>query len=270
MIKGENLMAKLYIFGAGLTCEIGYPLVYNMYNKLISFCNKSKQTHLANNPPKYSDEIEIIQKYFEKWKNKKKYHFEEFISDIMETKKRKQLADDGINPQFIDNFFNLPYMLYDYFWHINNHSKRHKFKKSLKNFILNNVKPGDVIIDFNYDMEIEKLLESNRKWWDYKFGKTKISLIKIHGSIKWLKTKPNDVLTWHEEDGSVSKENIKDKYKKLIGNIYYSIHFDKYFDYLWKKSDWKIAALPIIVPPAEDNKYISKSGYERLFKYLIN
>lgn len=259
-------MPNLYILGAGFICEIGYPLVNGMYDEFVKFCIYTfRQTHLAKKPLKYIDEIKVIQKYWKKWEKyskKVEYQFEDFMNDIM--RYRKQLIKDAIDIKFINNFFNLPFILYDYFWHTNNNSKKKSFKKLLEKFIEDKLQAGDVIIDFNYDMEVEKILEQKRKAWQYQYNGKNISLIKIHGSITWIKSKPNQIIKW--DDGkSITESKVKDKYTRLYKDIYY---YHDYFDYLRNKNKWRKSPLPVIIPPVEEHNYIKNSEYGGIFKNI--
>lgn len=55
--------------------------------------------------------------------------------------------------------------------------------------LVRTLKPGDVIITFNWDLLVEKALRKLRIVWHYDLIDNRISLLKPHGSIDWFDSK---------------------------------------------------------------------------------
>lgn len=58
--------------------------------------------------------------------------------------------------------------------------------KNISTFVRKHLKEGDVIISLNYDTLIEKACALNKKEISYLYDPSKISVLKLHGSLNWL------------------------------------------------------------------------------------
>lgn len=259
-------MANLYIFGSGFLCEMGYPLGDQMYDRFHYFCNQvSQQTHLEEKPLKYANDISIIEsEYLASGKS----DINKFMNWIDDEENRKELRikyDEG----YLKRYFALPYIIHDYFWNIHRNPYGSTTAKELSccldKFVAMKIKRGDIILNFNYDLEIEKRLNDIRKDWLYGYDKDKVSIIKIHGSINWFKGNADQILRYADKKIIYDKP-LKEMAKEIGVESVWEIG---YYDYLRDEKNWADQALPVTIPPVNADKAIESSEYKDIFKHLI-
>lgn len=178
---------KVFVLGAGVSCGAGFPLSSKLYPSLKDFLIEKSRDDLDKN--------EIL----EKWEALERKGIFVKVSDIETNLTR---LDIQINKEkdLIDFRTAVGDILTEYF------NEKHKSISSvdyLSQFADRWIQAGDVILTFNYDCLIERVLH---KWglWSiedgYGFqvnltngghakvnmGNTKCVILKLHGSVGWV------------------------------------------------------------------------------------
>ena len=175
-------MTTTYVFGAGASCDAGYPLASQMGSALLEFMLKSEDVWIRasaeflidtfGDSPNIEDLITEIQSRVEKLKN---------ASTPLD---RTQFAKLG------NRRGSLGTALREWFREI--HDGAAPSYAILADRI---VQPGDTVITFNYDDSLERELKRCKKWdisrgYGFPLGATEhssdVSMLKLHGSINWL------------------------------------------------------------------------------------
>jgi hypothetical protein len=115
--------------------------------------------------------------------------------------------------------------------------------KALRRFAEKEIRMGDVIITFNWDVGLERSLYMDRKepsfhyFYSRKLKQNQVFLLKPHGSIDWFK----------------NAELPTDRVKKDYLSLDKKISVFKYFDFSEHRSLAKL--LPVIVPPVSSKEF---------------
>jgi hypothetical protein len=115
--------------------------------------------------------------------------------------------------------------------------------KSLRQFAEKEIRLGDVIITFNWDVGLERSLYMDRKepsfhyFYSRKLKQNQVFLLKPHGSIDWFKNAELPTDRAHSDYLSLDKK----------------ISVFKYFDFSEHRSLAKV--LPAIVPPVSSKEF---------------
>jgi hypothetical protein len=173
-------MPTVYVFGAGASSDAGYPLASKMGGGLLEFMLKSESRGIRGGKflidnfgtsPNVEDLITEIQSQIEELKNAKALE-----ARTRRTSLGRSLAWLGI-------------ALRDWFREI--HVRDAPGYAAFADKIL---RPGDVIITFNYDDSLERELKKCEKWdisqgYGFPLSETvrpsDVLVLKLHGSINW-------------------------------------------------------------------------------------
>jgi hypothetical protein len=173
-------MSVVYIFGAGASRHVGYPLASEIGGGLLNYM-------LALEDARGS--AEFLMDRFGRAKN-----FEDLITEIQsltdklkgsrdhqERAERSKLGNSsGQMVQYLQQWFR---------------GIRKQPAPLYADFAQRIVQPGDTVITFNYDDSLEKELGSLEKWdaghgYGFPLGTgekaSKVQVLKLHGSINWL------------------------------------------------------------------------------------
>jgi hypothetical protein len=121
----------------------------------------------------------------------------------------------------------------DYIW---NAMQLGQNTRAIRDFVACCIKPGDVIITFNWDLTIERALEDEDLWFWYESG-SDVTLLKPHGSVDWFDLK------------ALPPAKEKKTVRKLDGKIgvYTRFNFAEYQELR--------DLLPVIVPPVASKNF---------------
>jgi len=175
-------MSTTFIFGAGASCDIGYPLATNMGAELLRY--------MSNSPtPDFRSASTFFQELF---------GVSPDIERVM-TEVQQRVEDLANSP---DPFMRIErgnlshqlswigYGIQQWFREI-----RQRPSASYELFAQSIVQPGDTVITFNYDDSLDRELRRSGKWqiedgYGFRLGQTQVAsqvrLLKLHGSINWL------------------------------------------------------------------------------------
>lgn len=163
---------RVFVLGAGASVHAGYPISSNLGCALLEWADDDKI-----NGPYFSDDLRSLHKEFGGLRD-----FEKVISKLYEDlargarKRIPQLGDA------ISFFFN---------------SIRHQPAELYDRLAMERIRPGDVVITFNYDLAVERSLRTAGLWEvSDGYGRpfnlnlptvpgTKVRVLKAHGSTNW-------------------------------------------------------------------------------------
>jgi hypothetical protein len=169
-----------YVFGAGASVHAGYPLARNLGTSLREWLARNK---LPN--PAWADCINELHRLYGELQN-----FEQILTDLMECpsgspvshlKKSERSfflqAMEVCIPEFFNDVRRGPTLLYE-------------------RLVREKIRPGDVVVTFNYDVAIERELKRAGLWEisdGYGFlvetaelPPSQVAVLKLHGSTNWL------------------------------------------------------------------------------------
>lgn len=175
-------MATVYVFGAGASCDAGYPLASVMGSALFEYMLKSENEWIRAS-------AEFLMDTFGD-----KPNIEDLITEIqsqVEKLKDSGVPEDLIQRRRIANHRGyLGVALQEWFRQI------HLLPpQSYTIFAERIVRPGDVVVTFNYDDSLERELRRFGKWdisrgYGFPLGMedipSDILVLKLHGSVNWL------------------------------------------------------------------------------------
>ncbi|MCK4928592.1 MAG: SIR2 family protein [Methanosarcinales archaeon] len=247
----ENI-ERVFIFGAGVSAHCGYPLTDNLLKEITLnlksndkdrfHINKFIEAFYPNfnlsyfNYPNIEDVLSLLDVAIELESEIPSTRYSYYFQDVSEIKNK-------ILINIYNNFF-------EKLDKVNEDMAIYKFAYFLK--------PNDVIITFNWDLNLEKALKKLNKKYVYYLDnnvKERITILKLHGSINWFKRNENKF-----------KTEKKEPLIKGIGNNEVDV-----FKYLRKPNTIKKDIVPYIVPPtikksidSEELQIIWKDGYNAL------
>jgi|SRR5579859_770511 len=175
-------VATTYIFGAGASLHVGYPLASNMGKGLLDF--------MLNYPiDRYRDSAQLLIEAFGQSPN-----IEDVISEL-ESKVRSLNNAESPDERSLRSLFghargHLGEMLREWFRVIRNNPA-----PAYAKFAERIVKAGDAVITFNYDDSLDRELKRLGKWdisrgygFPFRNGEAvhEVPILKLHGSINWL------------------------------------------------------------------------------------
>ena len=175
-------MATVYVFGAGASHDAGYPLASAMGSTLFEYMLKSEDVSIRAS-------AEFLIDTFGKMSN-----IEDLITEIeskIDTLKDSEVPDDLTQRGRIARHrVYLGVALQEWFRQI------HLLPApSYTIFAERIVRPGDVVVTFNYDDSLERELRRFGKWdisrgYGFPLGMedipSDILVLKLHGSVNWL------------------------------------------------------------------------------------
>jgi hypothetical protein len=175
-------MSVVYVFGAGASKHVGYPLASEMGGLLLDYM-------LTSNDMESRARAEFLVDTFGRQTN-----FEDLLTELME---RTDALKDSPNPEERSHRMRLGNSrgrsvdcLRQWFReiHLNAAPLYADFARRI-------VQPGDVVIMFNYDDSLERELRLVKKWdvtcgYGFQLGDQEspsaVLMLKLHGSINWL------------------------------------------------------------------------------------
>ncbi len=184
-MKLENI-ERVFIIGAGVSKHLGYPLTNELISKII-------RSHFENNHDTFLI-VNFIRNLYPNFNlDYKIYPNIEDILSLIEVSK-----DVGTKiPRFQYKYYTedvseikraILKKLYVYFFIKLNKVEGDRAKKIVE--FAKCLKPSDVIISFNWDLNLEKVLEGLKKEYQYNLADgniEKITILKPHGSLNWFK-----------------------------------------------------------------------------------
>jgi hypothetical protein len=171
-----------YVFGAGASRDVGYPLASEMGDGLLDFMLNSQDTltrasgELLINTFGRSPNIEDL--------------ITELQSQVVSLKDAEAYEDRIQRTNLGTCSGSLAAALREWFREVHNRPA-----PSYAMFAEKIAKSGDVIITFNYDDSLERELKRTEKWdisqgYGFSLGSTEnlsdVLILKLHGSINWL------------------------------------------------------------------------------------
>lgn len=178
----DDLMATVYVFGAGASRDAGYPLASEMGGALFEYMLKSENVSIRAS-------AEFLIDTFGETPN-----VEDLITEIesqVAKLKNSAVPEDRIQRNRIGNRRGyLGVALQEWFRQIHVSPA-----PSYARFAEHIVQPGDVVITFNYDDSLERELRRFGKWdisrgYGFPLGTqdipSDVQVLKLHGSVNWL------------------------------------------------------------------------------------
>lgn len=225
----ENIN-RVFIFGAGVSTHCGYPLTDNLLKEItlaLKSTNEDK-SHILNfikafypnfNPsyaiyPNIEEVLSLLDVAIEVGSKIPSSRYSHYTKDVSEIK------------------YKILKNIYHYFF-----GKLEEVNEDMAIFeFANCLKPNDVIITFNWDLNLEKALEGLKKEYTYSLDNNeneKITILKPHGSMNWFKRK---------------EINLKKAKKEPLIEGIDDIEVDV-FKFLRQPNTIKKDLVPYIVPP---------------------
>ncbi|MGO8935297.1 MAG: hypothetical protein ACLQDA_16455 [Terracidiphilus sp.] len=175
-------MAVTYVFGAGASCDIGYPLASGMGEQLFDYM-------LASDDPSSRRYAGYLIERFGKSTN-----FEDLITELLQQTAELKGSPNSEDKAERMRLGNSRGRLVDCLrlWFREIHDRPAPLYAEFSQRIVN---PGDTVITFNYDDSLERELKRAGKWdvgRGYGFplsaedDPSDVSVLKLHGSINWL------------------------------------------------------------------------------------
>lgn len=175
-------MATVYVFGAGASRDAGYPLASEMGGALFEYMLKSENVSIRGS-------AEFLMDTFGETRN-----IEDLITEIesqVAKLKDSEVSEDRIQRNRIGNRRGyLGVALQEWFRQV------HLLPApSYAIFAQRILRPGDVVVTFNYDDSLERELRRFGKWdisrgYGFPLGTEEIPsdvmVLKLHGSVNWL------------------------------------------------------------------------------------
>jgi hypothetical protein len=175
-------MSTTYVFGAGASRDVGYPLASEMGDGLLDFMVKSPDLWIRASG-------EFLTDTFGKSPN-----IEDLITELqsrIDQLKDAQSPEDKAQRMRLGNRRGfLGTALREWFRELHTHPA-----PSYAAFAERIARPGDVMITFNYDDSLERELKRVGKWdisqgYGFQLGAVECSsdilVLKLHGSMNWL------------------------------------------------------------------------------------
>jgi hypothetical protein len=180
---------RTFIFGAGVSASCGIAVARDIMRYAIDDLSKKSSAEAAQ----IHDVLSYLYPGFDE--NLRNYpNIEDFLnfvevainfntdfleSKVLSVKKLKKARQITLKA------------LTDYIWHLMSDASRQRF---VHDFVANNLRPGDTIVTFNWDLTVERALEEypGHPGFQYVYGRQRkepeFSLLKPHGSVDWFET----------------------------------------------------------------------------------
>ena len=175
-------MSTVYVFGAGASRDVGYPLASEMGDGLLDYMLESAD-------PMARPSAEYLIDHFGKSPN-----IEDLITELqvrIDALKGSQISEEKTERMRLGNRRgSLGNSIREWFRtiHLNPAPTYAEFSNRI-------ALPGDIVITFNYDDSLERELKRSGKWdislgYGFPFGvaedSSDVTVLKLHGSINWL------------------------------------------------------------------------------------
>lgn len=185
-MKLENI-ERVFVLGAGVSKHLGYPLTNDLIGEIIP-------NHFANDHDTFLI-VNFIRNLYPNFDlNYKIYpNIEDVLSLIEVSKDIGAKIPSTEYRYYTDDVLEIKRAMlkkiYEYFFIKLKKVEGDKATKIVE--FANCLKPSDVIISFNWDLNLEKALKKLKKEYQYNLadGKNieKITILKPHGSMNWFK-----------------------------------------------------------------------------------
>ena len=166
---------RVFVLGAGASLHAGYPLAGNMGNRLAAWINTLPTDHVHRG---------CLQQNVDVYGTLDS--FETILADLMTCPPGSKAAALGVARPYL--LRNLEEAIRDYFDAIRS------TPAPLYDRLARILRPGDLVITFNYDLGVERALRAVGLW-DIKTGygfsigngeqRTPVEVLKLHGSTNW-------------------------------------------------------------------------------------
>lgn len=166
---------RVFVLGAGASLHAGYPLAGNMGNRLAAWINTLPTDHVHRG---------CLQQIVDVYGTLDS--FESILADLMTCPPGSKAAALGVARPYL--LRNLEEAIRDYFDAIRS------TPAPLYDRLARILRPGDLVITFNYDLGVERALRAVGLW-DIKTGygfsigngeqRTPVEVLKLHGSTNW-------------------------------------------------------------------------------------
>ncbi len=175
-------MKTVYILGAGASKHVGYPLISDMGRQWLEWM-------AAYQNGRYRGSVDLLVEAFGAAPN-----IEDVITELessIVSLADSEVLEDRLQRTLIGTTHGQLFeSLREWFRELHLHPAA-----AYAEFADRVIKPGDVVITFNYDDSLERELRRTNKWnvsqgYGFPLGKTEQSsptlILKLHGSINWL------------------------------------------------------------------------------------
>lgn len=173
---------RVFIIGAGVSAHCNYPLTDGLLEHIILEANDKDKFHIRSFLMHFYPNFN---QYYSNYPNIEDFMSQidtaiEMANDVPASKYQYHVQDASeIEKIVLTN-------IYRYFY-----SKLENLDENMAiyNFV-DCLKPNDVIISFNWDLNIEKILVEKKKKYVYYLDKNRnndITILKPHGSMNWFK-----------------------------------------------------------------------------------
>ena len=243
---GLKNIGRVFIFGAGVSTHCGYPLTDNLLKEITLRLksNDKDRFHLLDfieafypnfnrsyaNYPNIEEVLSLLDVAIEVGYKIPQSKYSHYFQDVSEIKNKILIN------------------IYNYFF-----EKLDEVNEDMAIFeFADFLKPNDVIITFNWDLNLEKALEGLKKKYAYNLDnkeKERITILKPHGSMNWFKRK---------------EINLKNEKKEPLIEGIDNIEVDV-FKYLRQPNTVKKDIVPYIVPPTI-KKTIDSEELKKIWK----
>ena len=182
MRSGIHKLMRAFIFGAGASLHVGYPLAKKLGRKLVDWAAKNPlPEHLYWTDP---DELSTI------FSQQELDDFEWVITELENPTRgsRASMLPSGQRSSMLAGFRNALCYFFD--------SIRTDEAQLYRQFAKEVIQPGDMVITFNYDVSLERELRRAGKWeirdgYGFDLGvdslpPSAIRVLKLHGSTNWI------------------------------------------------------------------------------------
>jgi hypothetical protein len=176
-------MSTVYIFGAGASRHVGYPLASTMGTELLQWMLTTSDVSGQFQPT-----AELVINRFGEFPN-----IEDVITQLSSAIKKlhRDVQEENVERTILGNARGwMAAAIREWFREIHNNGA-----PFYSEFAQNVVVPGDAIVTFNYDDSVERELSQNKKWelstgYGFSLGpalqQSPILMLKLHGSVNWL------------------------------------------------------------------------------------
>lgn len=218
---GSTKAKRVFLLGAGVGKCMDIPLQDNLFEAIMKFNYRiidSDENHYS-----YESDKEAISYFLRRKKlvDEKSYPgIEKVLKHIHKASSHREVKNK-YDKSYLERYFNINNMLYDYLWHkIRNGGREKRLdgvipRESIQCFA-EKLSPEDIIINFNYDVVIEDSLDVLGKLWSYEEKDKGIRVFKVHGSINWVRMNANRKISYKSSAVSPSiSGKVKNWFKPL-------------------------------------------------------
>lgn len=237
------------MLGAGASASCGIPVAKDILREAMSSLVKRDSSNAGlvhrlvrylypsfdeniRNYPNIEDFLNLVEMA-------KQFNTEEYIESTLWPKERLEEVIDITLRAVVDCI-----------WSLMNNDQH-----VIQEFVRKNLRPGDTVITFNYDLTLERALEEHPGYFLYGYRaqrpKKRLCLLKPHGSIDWFEKRKLRGLRCEKDVESLSDE----------------LCYYPYFDF-GKHRD--LAEIPPVIVPPVSIKAVQQNFMKRTWRGLYN